>query len=185
MALRVEKETGGIHSQESESLPPPSTMPDGKCSEQKSGFLFWLLQFLNPLFYVRLVQYYSGITSGTEYGKRITESPHDPAPVPADATVIDCGYNDRGDASRFSELPQVELEHMDLTRASEDNCTSVKTRPDSYSEDENAASHISNDDNNMAVEPAESAAALDKPDKNTNKSGRKNGKKGKRGKAKK
>ncbi|KAJ2451122.1 hypothetical protein EV183_003806 [Coemansia sp. RSA 2336] len=182
MALNVEKDTGGNHGQESESLPLPSTTPGGKCSEQRSGFLFWLLQFLNPLFYVRLVQYYSGIAPGAGYGKRITESPHDPTPVPADATVIDCGYNGTSDVSRFSQLPQVELEHMDLARASGDN-KSVKSRRNSYSEDEKAASHISNEDND--IEPAEPEAVSDKPDKNASKPGRKSGKKGKRGKAKK
>ncbi|KAJ2844950.1 hypothetical protein IWW36_004984 [Coemansia brasiliensis] len=189
MALYAEKDTNDIHNQE-ESLPPPSTMPDSRCRNHKpTQLLFWLLQFLNPLFYVRLVQQYAGITSGSEYSKRITESPHNPTPVPADATVIDCGYTDRNGDSRFSELPQLELESMDLSKASGGNSVSIKSRHETYSEENKAANHISNDANDtFADSPAESVTAytLDKSneDKKNSKPGRKNGKKGKRGKSK-
>ncbi|KAJ2786206.1 hypothetical protein H4R18_000053 [Coemansia javaensis] len=107
---------GSAPAKEATSLPAPATMPDNQLEPATVGQkLVWLLHYLNPLFYARLAQslvssvlesYWSAGNAEGHAGRQIS------APVPADATAIDCGYERpaAGDV-RVSHLPQVDLDH--------------------------------------------------------------------------
>ncbi|KAJ2084212.1 hypothetical protein H4R24_000154 [Coemansia sp. RSA 988] len=89
---------------EPNALPTPSTMPNAQLEQPTvSQKLVWILQYLNPLFYARLAQSLVSTVFGSQAaggvnssGGRVTEHANRqipaPAPVPADASVVDCEY---------------------------------------------------------------------------------------------
>ncbi|KAJ2612368.1 hypothetical protein H4S08_002718 [Coemansia sp. RSA 1365] len=104
--LFVEHNTGAMQQsqirKEPDGLPKPSTMPAAQREQPTaSQKLIWILQYLNPLFYARLAQSLVSTVFGSQtagsaniLGNHITEHVNQQvlAPVPADASVIDCEY---------------------------------------------------------------------------------------------
>ncbi|KAJ2271072.1 hypothetical protein GGH14_005025 [Coemansia sp. RSA 370] len=185
-----------------DTLPLPSTTPASQSMEDHRGMghtLFWLLQYLNPLFYARLAQALVGSVlesykadSENKLNARIAEHPHGDtsAPIPADATVIECEYSHRNHNPLFESLPQLDLEYT--SSAIPEDCItnqhSLEVQNAAESVPVYHAHHEENSrDTNEEITESDktlttTAATTIAKDNDTFK--RKNGKKSKRGKGK-
>ncbi|KAJ2162141.1 hypothetical protein GGF46_000883 [Coemansia sp. RSA 552] len=178
-------------------LPAPSTMSADQLQPPGVGQrLIWLLQYLNPLFYARLAQSFVSSVVGTNDEGTAASSGRQPAaisaPVPADATAIDCGYGRSTRETEFAGLPHLDLEPtIPTSPAGGGDDTAVESSPDVTPEPiQLPASHSEMETEDPAEDAVQGTAAYS-PEITPvvaapveDKSVRKTGKKGKRGKGK-